>query len=250
MEWAVMFDFVEVILAVEDEFGISIPDEESWHIQTFGDLYAYVMDVTNRPDGKGRCFSQRAFYMLRRSLVGCFGIGRSSIKRNTSTETFFPKAQRRKAWERLSKEIGMNIPELKRPVGMVWVIVLLVLICIGGILIIPLGGFFQDDYWVNFNFALVAGFLVPLLLWRVTRQFAVEIPGSCQTTGGLAKVVARKDWGEAFEEGNLDKEVWERLCTALLKCQCIEESHLRPETDFMEIDDQVVDVKLFGDKKG
>ncbi len=35
-------DAVEIIMAIEDEFGIEIPDEDAEHIQTVGDLVRYV----------------------------------------------------------------------------------------------------------------------------------------------------------------------------------------------------------------
>ncbi len=35
-------DAVEIIMAIEDEFGIEIPDEEAENIQTVGDLVRYV----------------------------------------------------------------------------------------------------------------------------------------------------------------------------------------------------------------
>ena len=35
-------DAVEIIMAIEDEYGIEIPDEESEKMQTVGDLVRYV----------------------------------------------------------------------------------------------------------------------------------------------------------------------------------------------------------------
>lgn len=35
-------DIVELVMALEEEFGISIPDEEAENIKTVGDVVAYV----------------------------------------------------------------------------------------------------------------------------------------------------------------------------------------------------------------
>ena len=35
-------DAVEVIMALEDEFGIEIPDEEAEHFKTIGDIYKFI----------------------------------------------------------------------------------------------------------------------------------------------------------------------------------------------------------------
>jgi len=38
-------DAVEVIMALEDEFGIEIPDEEAEHFYTIGDIYKFIEDI-------------------------------------------------------------------------------------------------------------------------------------------------------------------------------------------------------------
>lgn len=40
-------DAVEIIMAIEEEFGIEIPDEEAEKFQTVGDLVEYVDDHAN-----------------------------------------------------------------------------------------------------------------------------------------------------------------------------------------------------------
>ena len=35
-------DAVEIIMALEDEFGIEIPDEEAEHFKTIGDIYKFI----------------------------------------------------------------------------------------------------------------------------------------------------------------------------------------------------------------
>ena len=35
-------DAVEVIMALEDEFGIEIPDEEAEHVKTIGDICKFI----------------------------------------------------------------------------------------------------------------------------------------------------------------------------------------------------------------
>ncbi len=39
-------DLVELIMALEEEFGISIPDEDAEKIKTVGDAVAYIRDNT------------------------------------------------------------------------------------------------------------------------------------------------------------------------------------------------------------
>ena len=39
-------DAVEVIMALEDEFGIEIPDEEAEHFKTIGDICKFIENNT------------------------------------------------------------------------------------------------------------------------------------------------------------------------------------------------------------
>lgn len=39
-------DAVEIIMAIEEEFGIEVPDEEAEKFQTVGDIVAYVEGVS------------------------------------------------------------------------------------------------------------------------------------------------------------------------------------------------------------
>ena len=38
-------DAVEVIMALEDEFGIEIPDEEAEHFKTIGDICKFIENI-------------------------------------------------------------------------------------------------------------------------------------------------------------------------------------------------------------
>jgi acyl carrier protein len=40
-------DAVEIIMAIEDEFDIEVPDEDAEKFQTIGDIVRYVEDNTN-----------------------------------------------------------------------------------------------------------------------------------------------------------------------------------------------------------
>ena len=37
-------DLVEMLMAMEEEFGVEIPEEDSWKLQTFGDAVAYLKE--------------------------------------------------------------------------------------------------------------------------------------------------------------------------------------------------------------
>lgn len=58
-------DFVELVMAIEENFGIMIPDEEAGRVETVGDLYKLVISKMQQTSDK-RCLTSAAFYRIRR----------------------------------------------------------------------------------------------------------------------------------------------------------------------------------------
>src|SRR5262249_16894428 len=74
-------DTVELVMEVEEAFGITIPDQEAEKIQTVGDLYHYILATLGGPPlTTPGCLSAAAFYRLRRQLMGRFRIERRRIQ--------------------------------------------------------------------------------------------------------------------------------------------------------------------------
>ena len=40
-------DIVELVMAIEEEFGIEVPDEDAERMQSIGDVISYVQEKTN-----------------------------------------------------------------------------------------------------------------------------------------------------------------------------------------------------------
>lgn len=67
-------EMVEIALAVEEEFGINVPDSEMGLVHTPGhliDLICRPLSIIDRP----HCLSQQAFYRLRKGLIEDLGAG-------------------------------------------------------------------------------------------------------------------------------------------------------------------------------
>ena len=63
-------DSVELIMTVEEAFGIEISDEEAQTICTVGDFHACVMSKLGKIEARDHCLTQHAFYRLRQGLEG------------------------------------------------------------------------------------------------------------------------------------------------------------------------------------
>lgn len=106
-------DGVELILATEEEFGISIDDVDAERLNTPRDLADYVAyRLGAAKAGAKRCLSQAGFHRLRAVLVRQFGARRSDV-RPDSRITDFLRGKMRTQWSELRLAIGGTLPGLE-----------------------------------------------------------------------------------------------------------------------------------------
>ena len=108
-------DAVELVMAVEEKFGISITDEEATKTSTIGDLKRLVRAKLDVADGSG-CLTQRAFHLIRKNATAELGVLRASLRPDTTFETIVPQSNRRESWQHFQVALGVaQLPELVRP---------------------------------------------------------------------------------------------------------------------------------------
>ena len=105
-------DSVEMILRTEEEFSITISDEEAAASVTVGDLFRVVLAKLNVSPG---CLSSKAFYVTRRALVEVLGMPRRSIRPSTKLSPLLPDESRRMQWSEIRQRLGLAMPELRIP---------------------------------------------------------------------------------------------------------------------------------------
>jgi acyl carrier protein len=109
-------DSVEILVNVENAFGITISNYEAEKITTVGDIHNVVWrNVQGRQSM--RCRSQQLFYKLRYLLINKFQVPRDAIELDASLNEIFPKKNRRIKYFRLQKELQLKLPELVLPAG-------------------------------------------------------------------------------------------------------------------------------------
>lgn len=103
-------DTVELVMEVEEEFSVSIPDEVAGGIETVGQLYDFIL---NCREGRGdRCVTAMAFYRLRRGMMESLGIDRAAIRPTSELSRLIPKINRQLTWQRLEAACGLRLPAL------------------------------------------------------------------------------------------------------------------------------------------
>src|SRR4051812_28705927 len=103
-------DFVELVMAVEAKFQISLPDEEFSTMCTVGDLHALVTARLEAGEAK-RCLTSAAFYRTRRGIVDALGIDRREVMPTTPLALVLPVNGRRKTWRRIQTAMSLTLPD-------------------------------------------------------------------------------------------------------------------------------------------
>lgn len=104
-------DSVEIVVDIENAFGIQIPGREAEKIITVGDFHNVVWEhVKDRKSIK--CKSQGLFYKLRVLLSDELQIRKQAITPETFLSDIIPIDNRRKLWSGFASKIEYRLPEL------------------------------------------------------------------------------------------------------------------------------------------
>lgn len=205
-------DYVELILALEDEFQISISDEEASEVVTVGDLHALVRSKLAGPDTK-RCLTSASFYRVRRGLVEALGVDRRSVRPVTPLDPMMPLAHRRILWRQFQEHTKLKLPHLRRSNGVT------VSLMVSGLALTVLPGLRAniDKPWLML--LTILGLAIGWLLTRTTPMLVLEFPYRAQTVGDLARGAVATNYARLVEElgGASAHETWDRFSRVFIQ---------------------------------
>ena len=103
-------DSVELVMSVENKFGIRIPDadcEKIYTVQDFADTVFKMISI-HQTD---KCLTQIIFYRIRKAFKN-LELTKVEIKPDTNISDFLTQTELKANWNRLETEIGLKLPEL------------------------------------------------------------------------------------------------------------------------------------------
>lgn len=230
-------DGVEIIMEIEDRFGIEIPDEEWPEVATMRGLQRLVESHLDRgrrlQPVEGPCPSFAPFFAVRRALVALAEVEPGQIRPRAPLAELLPREGRRELWQQLQYRTAIALPELQLPKPVAWMTGLtgaLAMLAIIGAVAQPVGV-------AAVMGAIVLGMvcLVPvwLLLQTMARPLAVCIPEDCRTVGAIVQCAGRWEYPEQREEPPLEynsPRVWEELVEIVSEILSVPQSEIRPES--------------------
>ena len=215
---------VELIMDVEDAFGIQIADEEASKIVTVGELYETILGKLKQARSE-ECMTAKMFYRLRRGLSALTGASRRAVRPDTLLEALVPSSRRREFWRHLGQLLKMDLPSLQRPR---WVANSMAAVILGLIAVTILAASIPSTLSPILPGVAAVGLI--LTAGRLTRPWATHLkPG--QTIGGLTKILLQDNFGVlAAETGHVnEKEVWDSLVAAMATSLRVPKEELRPD---------------------
>jgi acyl carrier protein/ectoine hydroxylase-related dioxygenase (phytanoyl-CoA dioxygenase family) len=114
LKWAESsgLDSVEMIMAIEEEFGIEIPNEDAEKITTVGDLYEFLKTRLASTPALD-CLTQKIFYRLRAALVINYQLQRRSIMPDTRLSELLSEKEIEEGWPYLQLFVDLKTPDFK-----------------------------------------------------------------------------------------------------------------------------------------
>ena len=103
-------DTVELVMEIEDEFEVSIPDAVAAELSTPGQVAEYLVNALGgRMDVgvTGVCPTARPFYRLRQELQARYATPRASIRPDAAVGGLVPR-ERRRDWPKIADAAGLR----------------------------------------------------------------------------------------------------------------------------------------------
>jgi hypothetical protein len=104
-------DSVDLLMRIENGFGIEIKGSEAEQITTVGKMYDAVWERLENKRSES-CLTQPIFYRLRKAFVEQLGVRHEEFTPAARMEEIVPFDHRRRRYQLLSKQCGFVLPKL------------------------------------------------------------------------------------------------------------------------------------------
>ena len=108
-------DSVEIVMEVEEKFGIELSDEEATSVRTVGDLYGVLIVKGVALPMDAPCHSRRVFGLVRDVVRRHAEDAPRRLRPATSLSDCLGQQTTKEFWSRLRRDTSWDLPELVRP---------------------------------------------------------------------------------------------------------------------------------------
>jgi len=228
-------DFVELIMAIEDRFEITIEEEDFIQIRCVGHLCDYVMEKRFGREVQGSP-EEEALVRLQRGLGSVLAIDLASVRHSTPIAELIPRKSRRHCWKLLQQHLSLELPPLTtHPNRMIAAVSLLgcVLVVAAAVVLATITGRWAQMIGLAGLAVAAVGLIGYLLATRMPTLPAPEF----QTVGGLAKGLVSYNYEEfsaAVPLTDENEEVWQAVCEVVADVLGVRREELSRASRFIE----------------
>ena len=224
-------DTVELVMDVEESFGITIPDDDAQRIETVGDLFEFIKSQTKLAPA-GTCLTAATFYEIRNGMLAA-GID-EKFGPSTSLADIIPIRHRRSIWSRLSRNTQLRLPNLERPS---WVIIgnVAITMCLS-ILIALVASGRETSGFIFLVTGITCLFIIGFLTSFVTTPLATKFATEFVTFRGLSeRVLALNATKLKNEHGPMGpNDIWVILRDLIVNQLGVDIDEVTPEASFVK----------------
>ena len=228
-------DAVELVMDLEDAFGIDISADDSEHFTTVGDLFEFLKARTDLAPA-GTCLSASTFYEIKNGLRSA-GIG-ERFGPSTDLATILPRKDRRSLWTTLERNTQFRLPTLARPS---WVIIANVAITTSASILLALIASGQEvSGVVFFAVGIACLFIIGFLTALVTRPLATNFGAEFRTFRGLSErvlalnVVKIRNKHSPNPDQMSTSDIWIVLKNIIVEQLGVDADEVTPEANFVK----------------
>jgi acyl carrier protein len=185
-------EIVEIVMELEDHFGVRLEDDAMSRTRTVGDLARLVTERLPMVEAGAVCLTARTFYQVRGVMEAEAKLPRRVVRPSAKLEEILPRGQRRRAvWRAMSRELrnrGLVMAGLtwsrkvKRHMELIHPAMLVVWV-FGSFT-----AFLATFWWLALTcMVLVLPALIVIVTSRIHRRFEYELPDGVETVGDLVR---------------------------------------------------------------
>ncbi len=185
-------DGVEMVMALEETFGMEFDESEAEACRTPRDLIRVIAGKVQLRTGASRCLSQAVFHSVRRCLGGVLDVNRGDVRLDTQLEDLVGHKRRQVLWDDIGKSMMMQRrwPSLVRPrwvVALIWMASLLAALSALRLFAEPAAWFEHAELSLVVGLSTLVGALIVGCL--TTCGLRSSFPIGCRTVRALVRHV-------------------------------------------------------------
>lgn len=223
-------ELVEIVMEVEETFGVVVSDEAAPEIRTVGQLHAYILDRRHQTEQQG-CPTGQVFRDIRQVLTAAAAVPRQAVRPSTELAEILPPPIRRRVWKTLQQKVSGRLPGLRLPfrLGPILAGGCLIAGVVGAAIMVPLVGLSHAV-----ALAGVPTFIMLCVMSVLTRPLAVALPWGLVTVGDLTLAAVPPGFEATATQPMTDAEVWEKLQRIVADILGVKIESVMPSARFVE----------------